>query len=232
MNFEMWERIADLVRECERDERIKVVLFSGVDTTAFSAGADISEFEAVHRSRMQARRYNQNIMATERAIMDCFKPTIAMIHGVCVGGGCEIALACDFRFAARNSIFGITPAKLGIAYNLPGTKNLVDLVGPSHAKDILYSGRLLDAAESHRIGLINQVYANEELEEKTIAYADLLSANAPNSICGAKRIIRAILDGETATTEEADNIVEEAFTSDHFREGIQAFMEKRKPRFQ
>lgn len=231
LNYEMWTLIGTLLRQCEQDDRIRVILFSGVDETAFSAGADISEFASVQPSREKARRYNLNIMETERAIMNCLKPTIAMIHGPCVGGGCEIALACDFRFASDTGVFGITPAKLGIVYNLPGTKNLVELVGPSRAKDILYTGRLLDAAEAYQFGLIDRLYPSQELEQKTFEYARILCSNAPNSIYGAKRIIQAIQNGETEDTEEVAEIVTDSFTSTYFLEGIQAFMGKRKPDF-
>ena len=231
MNFDMWELIADLVRQCEQDDRIKVIVFSGVDTSVFSAGADISEFEFVQRSRTKALRYNQAIMATEFTIMNCPKPTIAMIYGACVGGGCAIALACDFRFSADNGIFGITPAKLGILYNLPGTKNAVDLIGPSRTRDLLYTGRLLNSDEACRIGLIDRVHPVGELETQTYEYARTICRNAQNSIRGAKQIIRDVLYGQTANSDETDRIVTDAFTSDNFREGIEAFMGKRSARF-
>ncbi|BCJ88427.1 enoyl-CoA hydratase-related protein [Effusibacillus dendaii] len=134
-----------------------------------------------------------------------------MVQRSCVGGGCEIALACDMRFSSENGLFGITPAKLGLIYNLSGTKNLVDLVGPAKAKDILYSGRLLDATEAYQIGLIDRVYKNEEVVGKTYEYAELIASRAQLAVKGTKRIIAEILNGATEESPEIAQIILESF---------------------
>ena len=231
LSYDMWIKITELVKQCEEDRDIKVVIFRGVDSSAFSAGADISEFETLRFDAKGADMYNRATLIAERAIMDIRKPTIAMIQGFCVGGGCEIAVACDFRFSDTNGKFGITPAKLGLVYNLPGTKNLVDLVGPAKAKDILYTGRIIDAEEALRIGLIDRVYSPENIESETRRYAEIICKNAQFSVRGAKKVISKVLQGETEDTEEISKLVLDSFETDDYKEGVRAFLEKRSPNF-
>lgn len=231
LSLDMWTKIPKLVKQCDEDREIKVVIFRGVDSSAFSAGADISEFKTLRYNAEDAYRYNQATLDAEKAIMDCTKPTIAMIQGFCVGGGCEIAVACDFRFSDTNGKFGITPAKLGLIYNLPGTKNLVDLVGPAKAKDILYTGRIMDAEEALRIGLIDRIFPPEEIETETRKYAELICQNAQFSVRGAKKVIRSVLQGATEESPEIAKLILDSFDTDDYREGVRAFLEKRKPQF-
>ncbi len=231
MNYEMWIKIREYVDECNDDPEVKVIIFRGVDETAFSAGADISEFKTFRFTSGGADKYNRKTLEAEAAIMNTLKPTIAMVQGFCVGGGSEIAVACDFRFSDPTGKFGITPAKLGLVYNLPGTKNLVDLVGPAKAKDILYTGRLLDAEEALRIGLIDRIFSADELEAETYAYAKLICQNAQMSVRGSKYIINNVLEGETQDTKEIRKLVLESFESDDYKEGVDAFLNKRKPEF-
>ncbi|NEU30031.1 hypothetical protein GN156_04460 [bacterium LRH843] len=231
MNYGMWIRIRELVEQCEEDRNVKVIVFRGVDNTAFSAGADISEFKTLRYSAEGADKYNSETLKAESAIMNSSKPTIAMIQGYCVGGGCEIAVACDFRFSDQSGKFGITPAKLGLVYNLPGTKNLVDLVGPSKTKDILYTGRLLGAEEALSIGLIDRVYSSEEIEEETYNYAKIICKNAQFAVRGSKFVIGKVLEGETEDTEEVAKLVLDSFESEDYKEGVNAFLNKRKAEF-
>jgi enoyl-CoA hydratase len=231
LNLDMWLSIPELMQQCEEDENVKTVIFRGVNETAFAAGADISELQALSADRDKIRHFNQATLDAEKAIMSLSKPTIALIQGYCVGGGCELAVACDLRFSDENGKFAVTPAKLGLVYNLPATKNLIDLVGPSKTKDILYSGRLLDAEEALRIGLIDRIYNSQEIVEKTYAYASMICKNAQYSVRAAKYIVGKVLEGTTENTEEITQLVLRSFeTSDH-QEGVQAFLEKRSPRF-
>lgn len=231
LNFHMWLSIPEWMRRCEEDREIKVVIFRGVNETAFAAGADISEFQEIEKSKEGIERFNQATLDAEKAIMNLSKPTIAMIQGYCVGGGCEIAVACDFRFSDDKGKFAVTPAKLGLVYNLPPTKNLIHLVGPAKTKDILYTGRLLGAEEALRIGLIDRIYNSGEIVEKTYEYANMICRNAQYSVRSAKYIIGEILNGETDNTEEITHIVLDSFESEDHKEGVQAFLEKRRPRF-
>lgn len=231
LNYDMWVKIPELIQECEDNQNVKVIIFKSVDAKAFSAGADISEFHSLRSTADGADQYNKATLVAEEAIMKVSKPTIAQIQGFCVGGGCEIAVACDFRFSDDTGKFGITPAKLGLVYNTPGTKNVVDLVGPSKAKDILYTGRLIDAEEALRIGLIDRIYSSEELDSETIAYAEMMCNNAQLSIRGTKRIIHDVLQGATEDSPEISQLVLDSFVSDDYKEGVNAFLEKRKPNF-
>lgn len=231
LTFEMWKKMGDLLDEVEEDRNIKVLILRGVDETSFAAGADISEFKTLRYSAEGANTYNNATLHTEGKLAKLSKPTIAMVQSYCVGGGCELALACDFRFADTTGKFGITPAKLGLIYNLPGTKNLVDLIGPSGAKDILFSGRIIKADEAYHMRLIDRLYEPDEIIEKTYEYAELLARNAQMSVRGAKTIIHEILNGETEENDEIAQLVLSSFESGDYKEGVNAFLEKRKPKF-
>ncbi|WP_085522247.1 enoyl-CoA hydratase-related protein [Tuberibacillus sp. Marseille-P3662] len=232
LSYEMWLKISELVEQCRVDPDIKVVIFRGVDRTAFSAGADISEFKTLRYSAEGADKYNRATLEAEKAIKQLTKPTIAMVQGYCVGGGCEISIACDFRFSDTNGRFGITPAKLGLVYNLPGTKNLMDLVGPAKTKDILYTGRLLEADEALSIGLIDRVYGPDDIEDKTYEYAYMICRNAQFAVRGSKVVINKALEGEVEDTDEIADLVLDSFETDDYKEGVKSFLEKRKPNFQ
>lgn len=231
LKLEMWEKIPELIKECEEDSSIKVIIFSGVNESAFSAGADISEFKTLRYTAEGAKKYNDATMVAEKVIADVSKPTIAMIQGYCVGGGCEIAVACDFRFSDENGKFGITPAKLGLVYNTPGTKNIVELVGPAKTKDILYTGRLIEAEEAYRIGLIDRIFPAEKIHEETQKYAQLICKNAQFAVRGSKKVVNEVLHGAATDSPEIAQLVIDSFVSDDYREGVTAFLEKRKPDF-
>ena len=141
ISYEMWLEIPDLVDQVERDSALKVLILRGAYGGVFSAGADITEFRELRSTADGARRYNKATEQARTSLAELTKPSIAMVNGLCMGGGCELALACDLRFADTEARFSLTPAKLGLVYGLGATKDLVDLVGPSQAKYILYSGR-------------------------------------------------------------------------------------------
>lgn len=229
--LDMWKTLTSLLAELEADEATKVVVIRGVDDTAFAAGADISEFISNRSSAEKAKAYNDKSMEAVDRLHTFSKPTIAMIRKYAVGGGLDIALSCDFRFSAEDGIFAITPAKLGIVYNLTSTKRLVDLIGPSRTKEILYTARTLDVQEAHRFGLLDRIYSSEELVEKTYEFARLLTQRSQVSIRGTKQMVGAILKGQTEEDEQIEQLVLQSFNSDDYKEGVQAFLEKRKPNF-
>jgi enoyl-CoA hydratase len=232
LTYDMWEDLAQLVDECNQTKDVKVIVFRSTTEKAFSAGADIGEFKTVRYTAEGAEKYNEATMILEHKIASSPKPSIAMISGFCVGGGCEIAAACDFRFSDNTGRFGITPAKLGLIYNTPGTKNLVDLVGPSHAKDILFTGRIIEAEEALRMGLINRIIVGSDLEAETYAFARLICQNAQMAVRGSKTIINAVLSGDVTDSKETAELVLSSFVSEDYREGVNAFLEKRRPHFQ
>jgi enoyl-CoA hydratase/carnithine racemase len=226
MSYEMWSALPGLMAQVSADERVRVLVIRGGEH--FSAGADIAEFSTLRRGAAGAAHYGEAVHNGERAIARLDKPTIAAISGFCVGGGCEIALACDLRVAAADARFGITPAKLGIVYNFTSTKQLVDVVGPAWAKQILFSADLIDAATALRIGLVNEVV--ESLDARVKELSEQIAGRAQVSVRGAKKIINSITDGG-----HEDDFVRalyaEAASSADYAEGVSAFLEKRPPRF-
>lgn len=226
----MWLAIPDLLETVAADAGVKLLIVRGAGGS-FAAGADIAEFEAVYATRQRAEAYTRSIGAALDSLAAFPKPTLARIEGVCVGGGCGVALSCDLRFAARGSRFAITPAKLGLTYTLNDTKRLIDAVGVSYAKDILYSGRMLDAEEAFRIGLINRLVDAEALAQTVAEYAAGLSATSAYSARISKKIISMIRAGVDADTEETRQMFLDAFQGEDFQEGYRAFLDKRPPQF-
>lgn len=227
MSYEMWSALPDLLGKMATDDTVRALVIRGTDH--FSAGADISEFAELRADSAGARRYGAAVHAGERSIATLGKPTIAAITGVCVGGGCEIALACDLRIAAADARFGVTPAKLGIVYNATSTKRLVDAVGPSWARQILFTGDLLDAATALRIGLVNELH--DDPVARATELATTMASRAQVSVRGSKAIIARIIDGHLDEDESVHALYEASVTSADYAEGVAAFLAKRPPRF-
>jgi enoyl-CoA hydratase/carnithine racemase len=227
MSYEMWSALPDLLGKVAADDSVRALVIRGTDH--FSAGADISEFTTLRADPDGARRYGAAVHAGERAIATLPKPTIAAVRGVCVGGGCEIALACDLRVAAADARFGITPAKLGIVYNATSTKRLVDAVGPAWARQILFTAEIIDAATALRIGLVNELCADPVA--RASALAETMAARSQVSVHGAKTIIDRITEGLSIEDETVHALYESSVRSADYAEGVQAFLEKRPPRF-
>ena len=231
LGLAMWESLTGLLAEAEADGDVRVVVIRGVDASAFAAGADIKEFETVHADPRTSHDYSAKVHAATDRLSRFAKPTIAMIQGPCVGGGCAIALGCDIRIADPTSRFGIPPAKLGLVYSLQDTKLLIDAVGPAKAKDMLYTGRLLEAQEALAVGLIDRIVAANEIEAETQALCDTICAGSQFTHRATKEIVRMILDGAVEDTDGTSTLFDEAFQGEDYREGTRAFMEKRKPKF-
>ncbi len=231
ISFQMYERIPELVARVEADPEAKVLVIRGSGDQAFAAGANIKEFQTLRADGGGARVYNAAVTAAEHAISDLTKPTIAMIHGFCIGGGCGLALACDFRLADTSSRFGITPARIGLVYSLESTKRLIDVVGPAEARFILYSGRQVDAERALRNGLVNELHAREDLHQATYSLASDISERAPISLRRTKEIIELILGGQIGDDDHTRELRNGSFDSADYQEGIRAFLEKRNPHF-
>jgi len=230
INGEMWRGIAPAMAELDRDSEVRCVAFRGAGTEAFSAGADISEFESRRASEESVGQYDGLLDQVLHSIQSSPKPSVAMIFGFCLGGGLEIALACDLRYCAASAQFGIPAAKLGLAYNVEGHKRLLETVGHARAREIMFLGRRYNADEAVAMGLVHQVVPDlESFTEKILAD---LSANAPLSILNSKTIIEEYVKSSGAPDHaRMQAAIERCAKSADYAEGRRAFMEKRKPRF-
>lgn len=221
----MWQMLPDLLDETAADPNLRVLVVKSAHGGAFCSGADIAELLA---NKDDSAWHAANQQAINRAQYELTRfrlPTVAMIEGDCVGGGCGIALACDIRVAGPRARLGITPAKLGLVYPLHDVKLLVDLVGPGQARRMLYTGMLLGADEAHAIGLV------EELADDETALVEQLLATSPFSTQAIKGFVRNVLDGQAGDDAESLRIFAAAFEGADFREGTSAFVEKRKAAF-
>lgn len=226
----MWLKVPALLAELAPDGAVKVVVLEGAGGT-FSAGADIAEFERVYATPESGARYGEAVRLANDALARFEKPVVAAIAGHCVGGGCGLALACDLRFAGDDARLGITPAKLGLVYPPADTARLVELVGPSRAKDLLFTGRLVGAAEALAMGLVDRVVPAGELGAAVAAYANDIAAVSQFSVRFAKRVVRAVLDDELRDSARVRALYAGAMGNADFAEGREAFLERRAPRF-
>jgi enoyl-CoA hydratase len=232
MSLEMWEGLGNALTELRDNPDVRVVVMVGAGDKAFVSGADISQFEKTRHNAEASEEYSRRSAAQRALLADYPKPTIACIRGFCLGGGMQVAMLADIRFASDNSQFGIPAAKLGIAYGYDGLRHLVSLVGPSWARLIMYTGMRIDSAEALRIGLVDRVLPDAELWGATMEIATTISGNAPLAIKAAKLTIAQVLkDPGQRDMDAIKEIGTACMDSEDFREGRRAFMEKRRPKF-
>ncbi len=225
----MWRALPAIRTAIEAREDILVVLVEGAGGH-FSAGADISEFDAAYRDGAAARDYGDAVQDGLQALIDLDRPTIAVLRGNAVGGGLGLAMACDLRFCAADAYLAVTPAKLGLVYGHAETRRLVELVGPSRAKDLLFTGRRIETEEALAVGLIDR-RVETALQDTALGYARGLADLSQASIRGAKRAVDAISAGLTFETTAYRSLAESAALGPDFAEGRAAFAEKRPPKF-
>lgn len=230
MDQSMWEALPGLVSRAMDDAAVRLLIVASAAPGPFCAGADIAEFATASSDPIWRARNAAAIRGTQLALARAPKPTLAVIDGDAVGGGCGIALACDLRIASANARFGITPAKLGLVYPTHDTRLLVELVGPAHARRLLYSGMLIDAAEALRIGLVQQLAV--DLNAEVASFAQLVIDASPASQRASKLVIQRIIEGAHDDDQTSQANFDAAFTGPDFQEGVAAFLAKRKPVFQ
>ena len=232
VSLAMWEALHEIVNDYEADDAIRVIVVKGAGEKAFVSGADISEFEEKRSSPEVTKHYNDIAQGASEALKAVGKPTIAMVRGYCVGGGVSVALSCDLRIAAEGSTFAVPAAKLGLGYEFDGVRKLVDVVGPSFAREIFYTARQFTAAEALTMGLINRLVPVDGLESYVREYASTIAGNAPLTVGSIKTLVAQALK-DPAKRDEAlcESVVDRCFASADYVEGRQAFMEKRKPVF-
>ena len=232
VSLDMWEAASGYLEDFRTDKNIRVVVVSGAGGKAFVSGADISKFEKERSSQEGIDRYNAAVDHANNAFYNFPKPVIAMIRGYCIGGGVGLALCCDMRICSEGSKFGVPAAKLGLGYRYDGLKKLVDLVGPSFAKEIFFTARQFTAQEALTMGLVNRVVPDADLEKYVKDYAETIAANAPLTVDSVKYIVaQALADESRRDLKKCDELVQDCFASKDYAEGRKAFMEKRKPQF-
>jgi enoyl-CoA hydratase/carnithine racemase len=225
----MWRELAEIFSRVAADRDLRAVILAGKGKD-FSVGADISEFDKVRNDKQQSAEYEVAVDACSDAIAALGKPVVAAISGYCLGGGCHLALACDFRFADRSAILGIPAAKLSIVYGIHSVQRLSALVGVANAKRILYTGDRYPAEQAISMGLVDEIHDDVVLTAEQ--FVERLAANAPLSIAGAKFMLNGLAMGAGALdVAAARRLIDAASDSEDFKEGRRAFAEKREPRF-
>ena len=233
LSLEMWEGIGDILEHFAENPDVRVIIMRGAGGKAFVSGADISEFDKERANAEQRASYGVIAGRATQWLAKIEKPLIGLIEGYCIGGGLATALAADVRFATPDSRFGIPAAKLGLGYEYEGLAKLARLVGPSRARDIMFSARFMPADEAKDMGLVNFIHDREEIEQACLDYATTIAGNAPLTVKAAKAALNAWERGSRqAEVEAVREMVDACFNSEDYKEGRKAFAAKRKPAFQ
>jgi enoyl-CoA hydratase/carnithine racemase len=233
VSLAMWQAIPELAAALGADPAVRVVVLRGAGDQAFVSGADISQFEAARTGASAAQSYEETTARAFAALGSLAKPVVAAIHGFCVGGGMAIALTADLRIAADDAVLAIPAARLGLGYHAAGIDALVRLVGPSTAKEILFTARRFAAPEALARGLVNEVVAKASLDARVRQLAAQIAENAPLTLRSVKLVVRELARSEASRDDAAiRDSIRACFESDDYREGVRAFIEKRRPTFQ
>ena len=234
ISYDGWLRLSGIARSLANDPETRVVVITGSGDEAFSAGADIKDFDRYRTDSGQARVYQSAFDDAVAAIESLAVPTLCKIKGYCVGGGCELTLATDIRIAADNAQFGVPAARLGIVIGYEEMRRLVELIGPGRASYLLMSGRIVGVEEAHGFGLVDQVVPLGEVDEYVSDLAEEMSRLAPLSHMQHKQIMKRVTEDPqlSGLTAEDRDLPFVNFDSEDFGEGRRAFLERRKPRFQ
>jgi enoyl-CoA hydratase/carnithine racemase len=225
-----WKRLGEAMGELDADKSLRCIVIRGAGDKAFAAGADISEFETTRRNAKLAKKYGVVLEATMGAIARCRHPIVAMIHGVCVGGGLEVISQCDLRICGASSRFGIPIAKLGLVVGYGEMKGLIDLVGRAIALEILLEGRVFGAEEAKDKGLVNRVVPDDKVEEESLAAALRIAEGAPLVARWHKKFARRLSNPRPIAKSERDEAYA-CYDTEDFKIGVKAFLAKQKPQF-
>jgi enoyl-CoA hydratase/carnithine racemase len=231
LNLDGWNALAAVFAAVSDDDDVRCVVLRGAGTEAFAAGADISAFPEERGDTATAIGYGRAEMAGIRAVADCRHPTVAMIHGACVGGGMEIGCACDIRVAGASSRFGVPINRLGLTMAYDELAFFIDAVGKSAALEILLEGSVFGAERAKDLGIVSRIFEDAALEKETYALARRVADGAPLVNRWHKKFAKRLADPRPLTHEEvAEGYA--AFDTEDYRTGYQAFLQKQKPDFQ
>ena len=231
MTWDMYQALHDACEHVDADDRVRVLVLRGAGDKAFVAGTDISQFKKF-TTPQHAIDYEKSQNRNVGRVEEVKKPTIAMIRGYAVGGGANIALACDLRIAATDARLGVPIAKtLGNTLSIATIARIMSYLGPAGTKELLFTARLIDAAEGRAAGVFNDVVEPERLESRTLELAEQIAANAPLTIRSIKEGVRRLLEHARPSEGSAEDLVLMAYMSEDFKEGVDAFLTKRPPRW-
>lgn len=226
----MWQRLGDAMNELSADDGIRCVVVRGAGDKSFAPGNDIAEFETTRTNSEQARAYGKTHLPSLAAIQNCRHPTVALIKGICVGGGLEIACCCDLRIAGASSRFGIPIARLGLAAGYEEIRTLIAVAGRAATLELLLEARVLGADEALQKGWVTRVVADDEVERETYATARRIADGAPLVARWHKKFVRRLDDQRALSSEELDEAFHSYDTED-FHTGYRAFLAKTTPKF-
>ena len=231
LNGELIQALGAAIDAVADDDDVRVVVLRG-EGPMFSSGMDLGDLRELSRNPERLRAYRRPILQWWNLLEEMHKPTICQIHGGCLGGAFELALACDFRTMAEDAVAGILEVRVGLLPDLGGCSRLPAVVGVGRAKELIMTGRVIDGGEAHRIGFANRVAPPDELDGATDAFASELAACAPQAVALAKRIMDAAAKPALATTLDQEvNAQATLAATEDFAEGTQAFFDKRDPQF-
>jgi len=226
----MWRLLGETIDALSADDAVRCVIVRGAGEKAFSPGNDIAEFATARANKAQAIEYGRSMHRTAAALAQCPHPLVAQIHGICVGGGLEIAALCDLRICGTGSRFGAPIKNLGLVMAYPEMAPLVRLVGPAVTLEILLEGRVFPADEALAKGLVTRVVPDDRVASETRATAERIAAGAPLVARWHKKFARRLADARPISEQEHDEAFD-CFDTEDFREGYAAFLAKRTPDF-
>lgn len=229
LNREVLQELSAVMDEVEKQSSVKAVIITGAGSKAFVAGADISEFNGASKEEamLMAKRGQQLFERIEK----CNKPIVAAINGFALGGGCELAMACHIRMAADHAKFGQPEVNLGLIPGYGGTQRLTQLVGKGKALELMMSGNMIDALEAKQLGLVNHITSQDTLLEETQKLLKTILSKGPNAVGRVIEAVNSLYDKKLNGYEEEVRLFGNCFGTEEMKEGVNAFLEKRKPKF-
>ncbi|WP_144637804.1 enoyl-CoA hydratase [Bordetella genomosp. 13] len=232
MSLSMWDTLGRLLEQAAQRPALRAIVLQGEGERAFVSGADISEFGERRNDPEQTARYDRAVAGAQGALTRSPVPTLALIQGVCMGGGMGLALACDLRYCNASARFRMPAARLGLGYGREGVKRMCDVLGAARAADLFLTARTFDGAEAARIGLAHEVFADTDFAAQALARVQAVAGNAPLTLRAARLAMRHVLGGnEAPAAQQVDDAVQACFRSRDYQEGQAAFREKRPPVF-
>lgn len=231
LSLAMWERLGALAAELDADASVRCVVVRGAGEKAFAAGADIAAFATERANARQAKEYGTRIAAAMHRVAECRHPMVALIQGACVGGGLLVATQCDLRICGESSRFGVPVKNLGLVEAYDELAGMMKVASRAHSLEILLEGRIWGAREAYEKGLVNRVVPDDKVVEEAYATAHRIAEGAPLAARWHKKFINRLANPAPLSAQERDESYA-CFDTADFREGVSAFLAKRKPRFE